>query len=657
MSEEVDSLANVRPQVYERFNAKSDPRFKQMRMKDRKIKIDKRFSKIFTDDEFSISTPIDPFGRKKSKKKIDEDMHKFYEVGESEKSTQGEESSLDSEEPFEWNEESDDDDSQTYKEEKCTFKDPIWENNPIYRIGISEGDATSRLSLMGLDWDNINADDIYVVLSSFLSPSKVLSVGNTNNKLIRVSIYPSNFGKERMEYEEVHGPTIQSTRQKDVDSGEEEDLEAIRRYQVEKSLYYYAVIECADVNSAIKLANELDGMEADFCIDSLDVRFVPDDLIEFPYPPISVSSCIPTKYKPPDCFRSALKHSKPLLIWDDTPLERVKFLRKKFTPEELLSNDFDAYLASDIESENEYDETKNISKAGLGGDLEENLDEIRHLLLGDVQNLFDSNTNSKDNDEYDPSIYEMKKNMRQKSKCSDILEIEFKPQLEDLAIDLITKGTQKWEDETICKDNVETLTPWQTYLKKKKQKRKERKLQVREKIREQRLQREQGSLNIRHMDGELDVNKNQIIDSNSNILYNKGNNINDDDEDRHFDMKNLRLLEKSDKKVKSKKRQNLIKVATSESIQIGFSGSIHDPRVSEIFTNPDFAIDPTNPLYKPTNFNETLLKEKRKQKIKRDNTPKLLDNTNQEKKSDLNMIPDEVKDSFTLLSNKKTRKY
>ncbi|KAL7069048.1 hypothetical protein ACR3K2_05810 [Cryptosporidium serpentis] len=657
MSEEVDSLANVRPQVYERFNAKSDPRFKQMRMKDRKIKIDKRFSKIFTDDEFNISTPIDPFGRKKSKKKIDEDMHKFYEVEESEKSTQGEESSLDSEGSFEWNEKSDDDNSQTDKEEKYIFKDPVWENNPIHKTGISEGDATSRLSLMGLDWDNINADDIYVVLSSFLSPSKVLSTGNLNNKLIRVSIYPSNFGKERMEYEVVHGPTIQSTKQKDLDSDEEEDLEAIRRYQVEKSLYYYAVVECADVNSAIKLADELDGMEADFCIDSLDVRFIPDNLTEFPYPPISVSSCIPAKYKPPDCFRSALKHSKPLLIWDDTPLERVRFLRKKFAPEELLSNDFDTYLTSDIENEDEDDETKNISKAELGGDLEENLDEIRHLLLDDAQNLFDNNLNSEDNDESGPSIYEMKKNMRQKSKYSDIVEIEFKPQLENLAINLITKGTQKWEDETICKDTVEPLTPWQTYLKKKKQKRKERKLQVREKIREQRLQRQQGSLNIRHIDDELDINENQIINSNLNILYNTGNNTNEDDEDRHFDMKNLRLLEKSDKKVKSKKRQHLIKVATSESIQTGFSGSIHDPRVSEIFTNPDFAIDPTNPLYKSTNFNETLLKEKRKQKIKRDNTPKLLRNTNQEKIFDLNVIPDEIKGSFTLLSNKKFRKY
>ena len=58
-------------------------------------------------------------------------------------------------------------------------------------------DAT-RIAVCNMDWDRLTAKDLAAALSSFLS-------GPTAS-LKTVTIYKSQFGKERMALEEVSGP-------------------------------------------------------------------------------------------------------------------------------------------------------------------------------------------------------------------------------------------------------------------------------------------------------------------------------------------------------------------------------------------------------------------------------------------------------------------
>lgn len=70
---------------------------------------------------------------------------------------------------------------------------------------------TKRIAAVNLDWDNLRAADLYSVFNSFLSmsrKSKSNGEGSSSGlgRLLDVKIYPSQFGKERMEKEEQEGP-------------------------------------------------------------------------------------------------------------------------------------------------------------------------------------------------------------------------------------------------------------------------------------------------------------------------------------------------------------------------------------------------------------------------------------------------------------------
>ena len=70
-------------------------------------------------------------------------------------------------------------------------------------------DPTERIAAVNLDWDNLRAVDLFSVFNSFLqsSPGAGSSEqGGRLGRLVNVRIYPSDFGKGRMEQEEREGP-------------------------------------------------------------------------------------------------------------------------------------------------------------------------------------------------------------------------------------------------------------------------------------------------------------------------------------------------------------------------------------------------------------------------------------------------------------------
>ena len=59
-----------------------------------------------------------------------------------------------------------------------------------------------RIAIVDLDWDHVKAVDIYAVLRSFLPHG---------GELKRVTVYPSDYGIERMAEEEAKGPQVGQT--------------------------------------------------------------------------------------------------------------------------------------------------------------------------------------------------------------------------------------------------------------------------------------------------------------------------------------------------------------------------------------------------------------------------------------------------------------
>lgn len=161
--------------------------------------------------------------------------------------------------------------------------------NPREKIPLLP-DATNRLACVDLDWEHITAVDIFVALRSFL-PS--------NGTLQRVTVYPSDYGLERMAAEAKAGPQgiwqapkgkaqqgkkhtveVESDSEEaeedsddDLDESDEDEVvddeaadgevdhEKLRLYERSKLRWYYAIVECDSPETANQLYEECDGME------------------------------------------------------------------------------------------------------------------------------------------------------------------------------------------------------------------------------------------------------------------------------------------------------------------------------------------------------------------------------------------------------------
>lgn len=241
--------------------------------------------------------------------------------------------------------------------------------------GVPLGEVTSRLAVVNLDWDNIRAADLMVVFSSF-----VVNAGQVK----KISIYPSDFGKERMEREEMEGPPkeifsrdqgdasierkkYESKDQDDeVSSGEEDDEQIrrslheegtdkdfnsakLRRYQLERLRYYYAVLVCSSPSIAQNIYEAVDGTEYLTTANFFDLRFIPDDTDFSHDKPRDECARIPDGYRPNEFVTDALQHSKVRLTWDADDGTRKEAQKRAFAASraKIDENDLKAYLGSD----------------------------------------------------------------------------------------------------------------------------------------------------------------------------------------------------------------------------------------------------------------------------------------------------------------------
>lgn len=234
---------------------KYDPRFLKPKKNSSKLEIDDRFSGIFKSEEFSTGAKIDKYGRPV---KADMDLLRYYKLKDSELPdlalrARGEalvESS---------------------SEEEEEIVEETTDGGLFGNERVTTGDETHRLAVVNLDWDHVKAKDIFMLFDGFKKDGAIKSV----------RVYPSEFGKERMKQEDVSGPPAQVFERDEPllrqDDGKEFDDAKLRKYQLERLRYYYAIVECDSVKTARHIYNNCDGAEFEASSNFLDLRYVPND--------------------------------------------------------------------------------------------------------------------------------------------------------------------------------------------------------------------------------------------------------------------------------------------------------------------------------------------------------------------------------------------
>ncbi|KAJ3473307.1 hypothetical protein NLG97_g10384 [Lecanicillium saksenae] len=384
-----------------RFSSfETDPRFRLPSKKNAKTKLDKRFAGMLDDEDFTSTSHVDRYGRKVKSDTKKKALQRLYETegDEEDEDEHGSEPEIEvddddvvqrelravherdsranydpargggfsSSEDEDSSEEEDSDDDEDGGAEIATEGD--MQRLQDEQADVEVGEVSKRIAIVNLDWDHVNSTDLYALFTSF--------IGDSPGRVTKVSVYPSEFGKERMQQEEIEGPPKElfkenkdnSDSDEEEDSDEEDekikkklvqegddqdfDSDALRKYQLDRLRYYYAVMECSDKKIAQQIYEATDGTEYQSSSNFIDLRFVPDD-VEFDDEPRDECTKLPDSYKPVEFVTTALQSSKVKLTWDLHPEEatRKDQIKRAFTGSraDLEENDLRTYLASDSE--------------------------------------------------------------------------------------------------------------------------------------------------------------------------------------------------------------------------------------------------------------------------------------------------------------------
>ncbi|CAF1301576.1 unnamed protein product [Adineta steineri] len=416
-----------------------DPRFRPASKSERKLKIDRRFASMFNDPKFKLKYTVDKRGRPLVKEHTTrDDMKKFYHLeeedgnsstsSEEEEETEKERKLTDDEEldellqSDESQEEEDDDEEEEDEEEEEDKSSSSDEDEEIPEVIDGEtwnefddkcarsDDVSHRLAICNMDWDRVRAIDIFLLLNSWKPADGTIK---------SVTIYPSEYGIQQMEAEKKFGPlpgtaisvpitTDQNGKHNEdqTEAEEEPELpeiksddedeepnynhdddqdatdpimrERLRKYQLNRLKYYYAVAVCDSEATAAHIYKECDGLEYETSAVRLDLRFIPDSVtFDSSIAPHDQCTQLPDKtlYKPLLFRNTALTQTKVRCTWDETPVERRRLTKKKYTLEELEKVDLDAYLASESDEEPQ-DDDDNINDESGDEDEKKNDDAI-----------------------------------------------------------------------------------------------------------------------------------------------------------------------------------------------------------------------------------------------------------------------------------------
>ncbi|RCH88892.1 pre-rRNA-processing protein esf1 [Rhizopus stolonifer] len=321
----------------------NDPRFVRPKKKDMKVTIDKRFAGMMKSTDFSGGPRVDKYGRRLEQDTAEKELKRFYQLEEDEESDdysdedktveQLEKELAEDKDNLRFEKDSEESEKEDLETQK-KFYDPMRgrgeissddddddtdaSGNELDKVThIPEGEETSRLALVNMDWDKIKAVDIMKVLNGFKPDTGVIQ---------SVTIYPSEFGKERLKLEETQGPPTEIFKHKksnDKGDGQDFDQEALRKYQLDRLKYYYAVIECDSPKTAKVIYKACDNTEYESSANFFDLRYIPENMT-FDDEPRDSATVAPENYTPTKFQTDALRRTKVSLTWDEDDVDRYQ---------------------------------------------------------------------------------------------------------------------------------------------------------------------------------------------------------------------------------------------------------------------------------------------------------------------------------------------
>ncbi|KKY15604.1 putative pre-rrna processing protein [Phaeomoniella chlamydospora] len=632
----------------------NDPRYRLPSKRKLKVKVDKRFSGMLKDEDFTRKAKVDRYGRPLQDDSEKTRLKRKYEFEDGDDVKPDDDDDVQAElarvgkeyDPIRDGGYSLSSDDSSSDEDDEVDEDTDDLDQAAQAVGVPLGEATSRIAVVNLDWDHIRAEDLMATFSSFVPQG---------GRLQKVVVYPSEFGKERMEREEMEGPPrelfiskkMNGKAQEDVDddslgeeddeaaikdsiiqpdAGEEFDSAKLRKYQLERLRYFYAILEFSSIEVAKTVYDAIDGTEYLSTANFFDLRFVPDDTDFSSDKPRDECDRILDGYKPNEFVTDALQHSKVKLTWDADDIVRKEAQAKAFRGgrKEIDENDLKAYLGSDS-SDSEEDSVEDNAETQPNSKLskkEKEKQRLRALLglsdkpaskskpdgpVGGVQITFSSGligeksssvfANDPEPDETTVEKYvrkERERKQRRKGKGKTSAEgADDATGQEDHRS--LPEREQVQQEQDLGFDDPFFTEPINSQASTAALRKAERK-----KRREEREAEEKATAAKR---AELELL--MIDDKESNM--------------KHFDMKEIERAEKkkNKKKQKGKKSKNIDYDEADRDQQEqndAFQMDVSDPRFARLYENHEFAIDPTNPKFKGTEGMKALLDEGRKRR-------------------------------------------
>ncbi|XP_066945515.1 uncharacterized protein [Macrobrachium rosenbergii] len=649
-----------------------DPKLRDAPKKQKTVKLDSRFSSMFSDEKFYEKSTMDPRGRTGSYS-TKEDLRQFYRVSseesesdddddedeKSESENEGEEEKEDTKATNEaqdapiktkdiskdilerlqdmtqdyargaamFSDDSSDDDSSTEDEDEKEKEfdwgeldqDAVWDTQ-------QEFEETSRIAVCNLDWNNIKAVDIMVVFHSFCP---------RGGSIKKVSIYPSEFGKERMAEEDRFGPkelTSEALGEKskviddnDIDldklergrllyRGAKENYEALRQYERNRLRYYYAVVECDSVDTAKVLYSECDRQSFERAGVYMDLRYIPAEMT-FDEEPHDSCHDVPEFYEAKLFTTTALFDSQPTLTWDQTDPHRQKVLsnamRNAMSGKEYNENYLKNFIASSSGEESNSEQEGDYSSDEGETSKQERIANFRALLQEidekekkkknrfDMEEVFgtgakeeggDDDSESEEESEKENDLNPFEKYL-EKKRNKKMKKLEDKKAAgsrdDEYSDDEVPGGMEDIRNDPFFAEEME-----ESPKKGKKDKKKKKKKIPKEE--ESGDEEERRDLELLLMDE-------------------------DQEEKRHFNMRDI--IEEHKGKSKKKLKKNARKkraeklLEGKESNKDEFKVDTGDARFSGLFTSGDFNIDPSHPQFKRTKAIDELINNVQKKRM------------------------------------------
>ena len=274
----------------------------------------------------------------------------------------------------------------------------------------------------------------------------------------------------------------QSEVKKNGDDSDEEgfDREKLRAYEASKLRYFFAIATFTSAGAAEQVYNDVDGMEMEHSAAEIDIRALPVDEYDTTIEGREiVDGCdhLPGKYTPPDTVVAALRQSRVSCSWETGDAQRDKKLTRWGMGKDAWQamaegDDIKFYLASDNSSADEGNNSDSDSEAKDRKQTKQKAANMRSLLgLG--------GSDDDDDDEMIENAHSDDESSSNESLLSDddptTKQVKFTPGKGSLEEKIRSKIHN-------TEDDAAELTPFEKYLEKRKQKRKERKAAARNKI-------------------------------------------------------------------------------------------------------------------------------------------------------------------------------